>query len=207
MKRRLEEEASQDFRGVSAAASLDARNARIGQAITELTSAHPGIWLAFSSTRREPLIPALEPSSKSRYAFPRMTADRTADDAAAKMHFHIWNGSGQSAWTEHRFGIREPDVSNESWTKVDLATVRGALIPGLGFDRCLHRLGRGAGFYDRFLKDSQILKVGVGFSVQLTDELPHESHDVELDALVTDREAIWRMTDSSALRARKVDAS
>ncbi len=205
MKRRLSE--------IKTELTHDA-NSRIGAAVTEITSAHPGLWLAFSSTRTEPALPAIHTnissSSATRYAFPCMTADPEAKNAASKMSFYVWAGTAATAvWTEHRFGIREPDLSHPSWSAVDVVrdAVRGALIPGLGFDRCLRRLGRGAGFYDRFLKDSKFLKVGVGFAVQLTDGLPHESHDVELDALVTDREVIWRMPSNLAPSARKADAS
>ncbi len=202
MKRRLSENDN--------ALERDTAETRIGLAVTEFTNAQPGLWLAFSATRHEPSLPTIHNSSTSRYAFPKMVADPASKEAASKMTFHVWSEHlATAAWSEHRFGIREPDVTHASWRLVDIArdAVRGALIPGLGFDRWLHRLGRGAGFYDRFLKDSKFLKVGVGFSVQLTDELPHESHDVELDALVTDREVIWRMTPNLAPSARKADAS
>ncbi len=204
MKRRLAENNTELMRD---------SNSRICVAVKEITSARPGLWLAFSSTRTEPLLPAIHTNVSSpsitRFAFPRMAADLDAKNAASKMSFYVWAGTAATAvWTEHRFGIREPDVSHPSWSAVDIMrdAVRGALIPGLGFDRRLRRLGRGAGFYDRFLKDRSFLKVGVGFAVQLTDELPHESHDVELDALVTDREVIWRMASSSTPGARKADA-
>lgn len=186
---------------------------RIARAVQEITETAPGLWLAFSATRHEPHLPP--PPSMVTYAFPRMVADHESENAAAKMTFYVWTGEPHSAaWSVHRFGIREPDISNAQWSEVDAGAVeiRGALIPGLGFDRWLHRLGRGAGFYDRFLaikkrQGSLFLKVGVGFAVQLTDELPHESHDARLDALVTDHEVIWRMTDDSVARSWKVDAS
>lgn len=195
MKRRLER--------LNRDSAMDDANIRIGTVISELTSARPGLWLAFSSTRHEPLIPAVSEkraASEIRYAFPRMVADPHAKDAASKMNFYVWTDSSTPAvWSEHRFGMREPDVTNASWRQVDVErdSICGALIPGLGFDRHLHRLGRGAGFYDRFLtknlKKNRYLKVGVGFAVQLADELPHEAHDVQLDALVTDREVIWKV--------------
>jgi 5,10-methenyltetrahydrofolate synthetase len=201
MKRRLDQN-SADF--------LRDANLRIGTAVSEITFSRQGLWLAFSSARTEPTLPAIKKNSTSRYAYPRMIADPTSKVAASKMSFHVWEDSLKApAWSEHRFGIREPDVSQPEWRELGAADqVCGALVPGLGFDRRLRRLGRGAGFYDRFLEDSKFLKVGVGFAVQLTDELPHESHDVELDALVTDREVIWNMGPSSwASRERKVDAS
>ncbi len=212
MKRRLKEVTSDVTGGVEKVTLIDDANSRIGTVVSEITSSRSGLWLAFSSTRQEPLLPAITGSAGTRYAFPRMVADTASQVAAAKMKFYVWNEPATAAvWNEHRFGIREPDVNHPAWSEVSESelsqVVRGALIPGLGFDRRLRRLGRGAGFYDRFLKDSAFLKVGVGFAVQMTDELPHESHDIELDAVVTDRELIWRMTSRSVPRARKVDVS
>ena len=62
------------------------------------------------------------------------------------------------------------------------------LVPGLGFDRRNNRLGRGAGFYDRFLAGlgPGAMKIGIGFSFQVVDALPVEDHDVRLDAVLTD---------------------
>lgn len=200
MKRRLSEK--------NEALAREAAESRIGATVLEITTARPGLWLAFSATRYEPSLPPV--SAASQYAFPKIVADSESEVAASKMNFFVWNGTSHTAaWSDHRFGIREPDVSDASWSPVDISggAIRGAFIPGLGFDRRLRRLGRGAGFYDRFLKDSRFLKVGVGFAVQITDELPHESHDVELDVLVTDREVIWRMNSNSTACARKVDAS
>jgi 5-formyltetrahydrofolate cyclo-ligase len=62
------------------------------------------------------------------------------------------------------------------------------LVPGLAFSPDGHRLGRGGGFFDRFLsgRGSGAYKLGVCFAFQLLDELPTESHDVTVDAVITD---------------------
>lgn len=62
------------------------------------------------------------------------------------------------------------------------------LVPGLAFTREGERLGRGAGFYDRFLASHpQALRVGVAFGDQLLDSLPTESWDERVDVVLTDR--------------------
>jgi 5-formyltetrahydrofolate cyclo-ligase len=70
-------------------------------------------------------------------------------------------------------------------------TIDLILVPGLAFSKGRHRLGRGGGFFDRLLagpaKDS--FKLGICFSFQLLDEVPIESSDIELDAVVTDSTA------------------
>ena len=82
------------------------------------------------------------------------------------------------------FGLTEP--------KQDLLAVRPQVVvlPGLGFSRDFHRLGYGKGHYDRVLQNlGGALTIGVGFSFQLVDHLPVESHDQQLDAVVTPDEA------------------
>jgi 5-formyltetrahydrofolate cyclo-ligase len=59
------------------------------------------------------------------------------------------------------------------------------IVPGLSFDRTGGRLGRGAGFYDRFLKAVRAFKVGVCLSEQMVECVPATDADVHLDAIVT----------------------
>lgn len=59
------------------------------------------------------------------------------------------------------------------------------LTPGMAFDRSGHRLGRGKGFYDRFLKTTcRSYKVGICFPYQLLDNLPVTPHDVPMDSIL-----------------------
>jgi 5-formyltetrahydrofolate cyclo-ligase len=66
------------------------------------------------------------------------------------------------------------------------------LVPGLAFNRQGDRLGRGAGFYDRYLAglDTTVVTVGVAFQLQLIDELPREAHDHPVRMVVTEQETI-----------------
>jgi 5-formyltetrahydrofolate cyclo-ligase len=63
------------------------------------------------------------------------------------------------------------------------------LIPGCLFDLSGNRLGYGRGFYDRFLASVKGLVplVGVAFEAQLAESVPMDTHDVPVDALVTER--------------------
>ncbi len=63
------------------------------------------------------------------------------------------------------------------------------VVPGLAFDARGHRLGRGGGYYDRFLGRLRrtAATVGLGFDVQITDEVPVDDGDVSVDIVVTDR--------------------
>ena len=65
------------------------------------------------------------------------------------------------------------------------------LVPGLAMNKYGERLGRGRGFYDRFLKDCNAIKIGICFSLQLlSEELPTEEHDEKLDFIVTEEKII-----------------
>lgn len=61
------------------------------------------------------------------------------------------------------------------------------LIPGVAFSKDGSRLGYGKGYYDYYLKDKpEIFKVGICFSMQITDSLPTDSNDVLMDLVVTE---------------------
>jgi 5-formyltetrahydrofolate cyclo-ligase len=81
---------------------------------------------------------------------------------------------------EGQFGILEP-TPDSLVLKPELV-----LLPCLAFDRKGTRLGYGAGHYDRALKDSSALKVGLAFACQELDSIPKEPHDVALDMILTE---------------------
>lgn len=62
------------------------------------------------------------------------------------------------------------------------------LMPLLGFDKHGTRLGYGGGYYDRTLAAMQKTPrlVGLAFAAQELDHIPRESHDVPLDAVITE---------------------
>ncbi len=62
------------------------------------------------------------------------------------------------------------------------------LVPGLGFSRKGERLGRGKGFYDKYLENFNGLKIGICTSEQILNEIPTEDHDIKMDGLITDSE-------------------
>ena len=64
------------------------------------------------------------------------------------------------------------------------------LVPGLAFSEKGERLGRGKGFYDKYLSQYRGIKIGICFSEQLIENLPSEKHDETLDYIVTDERII-----------------
>ncbi len=79
---------------------------------------------------------------------------------------------------EGKYGIKVPAGTNPLVKKdeIDLA-----IIPGLSFDKKGYRLGRGGGYFDRFLQDSKTKSIGICFKEQLQDALPHANHDKPVD--------------------------
>jgi len=82
-----------------------------------------------------------------------------------------------------KYGIMEPDKPNEAFPSSQIDLV---FVPGLGFDRKNFRLGRGKGYYDRFLEQlgPHTLKVGLAYDFQLVDHLSVEEHDVPMDMVI-----------------------
>lgn len=89
---------------------------------------------------------------------------------------------------QDKMGLRNP----VSGAPVPFDDIDLVVTPGLGFDRRGNRLGRGGAYYDRFFSTHNIraAKWGVGFSEQLCPEIPHNGHDVSMDAVVTEQEVI-----------------
>jgi len=71
---------------------------------------------------------------------------------------------------------------------VDPADVDVVIAPGLAFDRQGRRLGYGGGHYDAYLArlGPKAVRIGIGFAVQLVDEVPAGPRDQRLDLMVTD---------------------
>jgi 5-formyltetrahydrofolate cyclo-ligase len=82
---------------------------------------------------------------------------------------------------EGAFHIMEP-VGRlfERYDEIDVA-----IIPGMSFDAQGHRLGRGKGYYDRFLAvHPGIYKIGVCFDFQKTEWVPTDIHDIQMDEVI-----------------------
>lgn len=60
------------------------------------------------------------------------------------------------------------------------------VVPGVAFDRNGNRLGRGRGYYDRFLSQHlNVKRIGICFDFQLVDEISTEPFDIRVDEVIT----------------------
>jgi len=80
------------------------------------------------------------------------------------------------------YGILEPARK----TPVDLEELNLVIVPGLAFDKCGARLGRGKGYYDYFLtrlpKDAK--SIGLAFDFQILPSVPTADHDVNVHTVI-----------------------
>ena len=80
------------------------------------------------------------------------------------------------------YGIMEP--TGEIFTNYPLIDI--AIIPGMAFDKHGHRLGRGKGYYDRFLPLlTNAYKIGICYPSRLFDEIPVDDHDIMMDEVIS----------------------
>lgn len=88
--------------------------------------------------------------------------------------------SGDTSFAVGDFNILEPQ--NEPYNgSYDLI-----VVPGVAFDRNGNRIGRGKGYYDRFLcKHLDVKRIGICFDFQLVDKVPTEENDIKMDEIIS----------------------
>ncbi len=86
----------------------------------------------------------------------------------------------ETEWVVGDFDILEP-VAEPYGGSIDLV-----VVPGVAFDNNKNRLGRGKGYYDRFLvKHPNTYRLGICFKFQIVQEVPTESFDFPMDEIIT----------------------
>jgi 5-formyltetrahydrofolate cyclo-ligase len=130
------------------------------------------VVLLFAALPDEPDVVGLWDESK-QICLPRFRADRSYEAA------HVGN---LADLVSGQFGILEPPGSAicAGPSEVDLV-----VAPGIAFDTAGFRLGRGRGFYDRWLEGLTAYRCGIGFDHQLVSDVPHELHDARMGVVVT----------------------
>lgn len=109
---------------------------------------------------------------------------------------HSWEQL--QSWKKNKWGIKEPSQPSDSKVLDEVIDEGGLdiiIIPGLAFSRDGDRLGRGGGYYDRYvkwygekvreLKIRQPKLIALVFEEQLVNHLPTEQHDIRVDSLIT----------------------
>ena len=103
---------------------------------------------------------------------PRVTGEST-------MELRVYEGEDSLA--AGAYGIMEPCGA----LFTDYESIDVAVVPGMAFDASGNRLGRGKGYYDRFLAPlPHIYKIGVCFPFQFLKSVPAEPTDIRMDEVV-----------------------
>lgn len=73
---------------------------------------------------------------------------------------------------------------------VPISMIDLVVVPGLGFDVKGNRLGRGRGFYDRFLANPEFVGTTCALSLeeQVVEAVPTDTHDIRVNMIVTDQQ-------------------
>ena len=70
----------------------------------------------------------------------------------------------------------------------DLRRIEVVVVPGMSFDDEGHRLGRGRGYYDRFLEQvPEAYTIGVCYHFQRVAHVPTDPYDRAVDEVVSNR--------------------
>ena len=104
-----------------------------------------------------------------------------------QMDFYQW--SFTEVLKINKYGIPEPEAKNLIYPEI-------LLVPLVGFDLKLNRLGYGGGFYDRLIKKlsqkKNILTIGLALSDQKIDKVPVNKYDQKLDYIVTNKYTVGK---------------
>lgn len=107
-------------------------------------------------------------------------------------HRRMWpvpvNSFDDRSLVPDRYGLRVP----ERGAPMPIEMIDLVIVPGVAFDTDGHRLGRGGGYYDRFLGQPGFLGrcMGLCFDCQIVDAVPRVPHDVVMDYIATERRLI-----------------
>ena len=182
---RVKAELRKRLRGVRATMPLDACAKRSAKLVARL-EAHPAVQAARSIAlfwpiveRHEVDLRPLDPSLRARgvkIAYPAIDPETRA------MTFRF---CAVDALEERGLGFSEPPPTAPEAARGDLDVL---VVPAIAIDPTGHRIGYGAGYYDRTMPRfaPPAITVGVAFDFQLVAELPFTEHDVRLAHVVTD---------------------
>lgn len=155
-----------------------ARHAGLSEAASRRMADQVDDWLskdvtvaAFHALPGEPLLQSIF-DERRRWLLPRVDGDH--------MTFHEW----PTELEQIAFGLWQPTAGSP---EVPPAEIDVMIIPGLAYDRRGVRLGRGAGYYDRFLaKHRAPVTVGVIEARRFVERLPRVDHDEPVDLVITE---------------------
>eukprot|EP00736_Rhodelphis_marinus_P005463 Rmarinus@m.2217 len=114
-----------------------------------------------------------------------------AKDSTMKM-YHARSVEDILSWEKTKWGIREPPVEDGRTTAEEDGKLDLIVVPGVAFSKSGSRLGRGKGYYDRYLhywmnrSDAEApVTVGIAYDTQVLSDIPMTESDVRIRYLAT----------------------
>lgn len=176
------DEFRRQVRQISVNEVLSRLNSSWGQPLIDWLKSRSGIWGAFMPLADElPVSTLTSRLPNLTWVYPRVLP------TDAQMVFHQADAADRDRWVQGRYTV-EPDPKTPT---VSRERIEGLLVPALAIDRKGQRLGRGGGYYDRFLSSFGGVKIGVVPSTRFLSSVPVEPHDLRVDAVATESELIW----------------
>jgi len=144
-------------------------NARIQTAIKKIKSSKEykkaKTILLYHALPDEVDLSELMDDSSKRWVLPR---------AIGKGKMLLYEVNSFEGLIRGRYEVMVPPATNPLLAKEDLDLV---IAPGLMFDKKGYRLGRGAGYYDLLLSETEVQAIAVCFEELYSEALPREEHD------------------------------
>lgn len=156
--------------------------------LTEMEAfCNSGVVMVFLPMRGKVEIDARGVAERAWGAGKRVCVPRVIDYEAGEMEAILMEGLDDEMEAD-RYGV----LSSVKGEIVDVGEVDMVVVPGIGFDEEGWRLGRGGGFYDRYLSRDGFcgISCGLGFEEQMVVSVARGEYDVSLDALVTDERTL-----------------
>ena len=149
---------------------------KIVQTLQDYLADKKGFWSLYYPLDDEPnILKCLQKCPEVNWVFPRVKAQ---GDLA---FFQVKSLQDMAA---NSWGLVQPDPARSE--EVSGNKISGYIIPALAYDSFGVRLGRGGGYYDQTLKSLPGKKIGVIFSLGISQEpLPKEDHDQCMDIVIS----------------------
>ena len=150
----------------------------IAKLLTPLIQRRKGLIVgSFAGTKLEPqLFPLHSLLPEASFCYPLSGEE-------GNMDFYLV--SHPSELKEGRFSIPEPNPQIHQ--RIHPSEMDIILCPAWAYSKTFHRLGKGGGYYDRYLaKTPKLLAYGVHFENLFWDSLPLEGHDVPVCSCISE---------------------
>jgi 5-formyltetrahydrofolate cyclo-ligase len=174
MKRRLKETGREEFKIQGAASAALLRSSPVW-------SFYPTVFLFLSMNSEIDTRPLLESALKDgkKVFVPKVYSEKL-------VFYNVTSAEGP--WEKGAFGIREPAAGGKAASFEDFPAL--IVVPGLAFDKSGNRLGKGGGYYDRFLGelDTEYTTIGLCMDFQIVDFVPAGEKDKKMDRVLTQNE-------------------